>query len=177
MKYVHLQFKMKNKRNRVVKKCMSYFPILEWLPQYNGEKAISDLMAGLTVGLTIIPQSIAFAFIADLPPQVSQLNLVKSNRARHVVFQYGLYSSFMSTFAYIFLGTVKEISVGPTTLMALMSLEFTTKNPGYAPLMSLVNGTVLLTIGLLHLGFLVNFVSLPVISGKSRHLLTRINVN
>lgn len=46
-------------------------PILQWLPQYNSEKAISDVVAGITVGLTIIPQSIAYAVLAGLSPEVS----------------------------------------------------------------------------------------------------------
>ncbi len=52
---------------RVLRKVL---PILTWLPEYNLTKAFSDVLAGLTVGLTVIPQSIAFAFIAELPPQV-----------------------------------------------------------------------------------------------------------
>ncbi len=66
---------------------------------------------------------------------------------------------------YIAFGTVKEVTVGPTTLMALMSLQFTSLNVGYAPLLALVNGLVILAIGMLRLGSLVNFVSIPVISG------------
>ena len=46
-------------------------PILSWLPSYNREQAVSDLIAGLTVGLTIIPQGIAYAIVAQLPPQVT----------------------------------------------------------------------------------------------------------
>ena len=48
-------------------------PILSWLPSYNREQAVSDLIAGLTVGLTIIPQGIAYAVVAQLPPQVTFL--------------------------------------------------------------------------------------------------------
>ena len=50
-------------------------PILSWLPNYDREKAVSDLIAGLTVGLTVIPQGIAYAIIAKLPPQVSNNSL------------------------------------------------------------------------------------------------------
>jgi hypothetical protein len=45
-------------------------PITEWLPKYNVEKGVADLIAGLTVGLTVIPQGIAYALVANLPPQV-----------------------------------------------------------------------------------------------------------
>lgn len=46
------------------------FPVLEWLPQYDGEKGISDLVAGITLGLTLIPQSLAYAALAGLSPEV-----------------------------------------------------------------------------------------------------------
>lgn len=45
-------------------------PILSWLPTYTGKAAVSDLVAGFTVGLTVIPQAIAYANVAGLPPQV-----------------------------------------------------------------------------------------------------------
>ena len=48
-------------------------PILDWLPKYNVQTGVSDLIAGITVGLTIIPQGIAYALVANLPPQVSNL--------------------------------------------------------------------------------------------------------
>lgn len=46
-------------------------PILNWLPRYSGHDALGDLVAGITVGLTVIPQSLAYANVAGLPPQVS----------------------------------------------------------------------------------------------------------
>ena len=48
-------------------------PILNWLPKYDREQAVSDLIAGLTVGLTVIPQGIAYAILAELPPQVKNI--------------------------------------------------------------------------------------------------------
>ncbi len=45
-------------------------PILDWLPDYDRNKAVSDLIAGITVGLTVIPQGIAYALVAELPPKV-----------------------------------------------------------------------------------------------------------
>ena len=70
------------------------FPITQWLPQYNVNFAISDLIAGLTVGLTVIPQGIAYAIVAGLPPQ------------------YGLYSAFMGCFVYCIFGSCKDITIG-----------------------------------------------------------------
>lgn len=60
------------------------FPVINWLPKYNLEYAVRDLIAGLTVGLTVIPQGLAYAILAGLPSQ------------------YGLYSSFMGVFVYCF---------------------------------------------------------------------------
>ena len=71
-------------------------PITSWLPNYSVNFALSDLIAGVTVGLTVIPQGIAYALVANLPPQ------------------YGLYSAFMGCFAYIFFGTSKVRPVDET---------------------------------------------------------------
>ena len=109
-------------------------PITDWLPVYNKEALSKDLLAGFTIGLMVIPQSIAFAFIAGLPPQ------------------YGLYSSFVPCFVYIFFGSVQAITIGPTTLMALICQPYTSLNASYAPLLSLVNGIGIFACGILHLG-------------------------
>lgn len=74
-----------------IKNCL---PILTWLPKYDPKFLIPDFVAGLTVGLTAIPQAIAYATIAGLPTQ------------------YGLYSAFMGCFVYIIFGTCKDITVG-----------------------------------------------------------------
>lgn len=66
--------------------------ILKWLPNYTKQDVISDFIAGLTVGLTMIPQSIAYAGLAGVSPE------------------YGLYTAFMGSFTYIFFGTIKEVS-------------------------------------------------------------------
>ena len=62
--------KIKNGCNK--KLLLKRLPILQWLPNYTKEEAVSDLIAGFTVGLTIIPQGIAYAVLANLPPQVSK---------------------------------------------------------------------------------------------------------
>lgn len=69
-------------------------PILNWLPKYSSEDAVGDLVAGLTVGLTVIPQALAYAGIAQLPAE------------------YGLYGSFLGCFIYIFLGSCKDVPMG-----------------------------------------------------------------
>uniref|UniRef100_A0A0B7A0U8 STAS domain-containing protein n=1 Tax=Arion vulgaris TaxID=1028688 RepID=A0A0B7A0U8_9EUPU len=149
-----------------VKKCCSEtfspknlvkkFPIVKWLPQYRFGTFQADLIAGLTVGLTVIPQGLAYAQVANLPPQ------------------YGLYSAFMGCFVYCFLGTAKDITLGPTAIMSLMTATFGTeispslpsgaKDPTIAILLTLISGVIELGMGILKLGILVNFISFPVIS-------------
>ncbi|XP_071743295.1 sodium-independent sulfate anion transporter isoform X2 [Lepeophtheirus salmonis] len=122
-------------------------PILNWLPKYSFEKGISDIIAGFTVGLTVIPQGIAYASVASLPPQ------------------YGLYSAFMGCFVYVLLGSSKDITVGPTAIMALMTADHAQLTPDYAVLLTFISGLIILAFGLLQLGFVVDFISVPVIAG------------
>lgn len=68
--------------------------ILTWLPEYDRAKAVRDLIAGITISLTMVPQSLAYANLANVPAQ------------------YGLYSAFMGSIVYMLLGTVKEVSIG-----------------------------------------------------------------
>ncbi|XP_014476136.1 PREDICTED: sodium-independent sulfate anion transporter-like isoform X2 [Dinoponera quadriceps] len=134
------------------RKCPSamakHMPILGWLPQYSRMKAMSDLIAGITLGLTMIPQSIAYAALAGLTAQ------------------YGLYSCFVGGFLYIVFGTIKEVSIGPSSLMALITLQYTRDMPiEFVVLLCFLAGCVELLMGVLNLGFLVDFISIPVTSG------------
>ena len=115
--------------------------------RYNGNSALCDAIAGVTVGLTVIPQGIAYALVANLPPQ------------------YGLYSAFMGCFMYIFFGTSKDVTVGPTAIMALMTAEYANKGPAYAVLLAFLSGLVIMTMGILRLGMVIDFISVPVIAG------------
>ncbi|EZA56466.1 Sodium-independent sulfate anion transporter [Ooceraea biroi] len=125
-------------------------PILAWLPLYSWGKLLQDTLAGLTVGLTAIPQGIAYALVAELPPQ------------------YGLYSSFMGCFVYLVFGSSKDVTVGPTALMALLVQKHVMRlGANLAVLMCFLSGIVIMIMGILHLGFLVDFISLPVIGGFS----------
>lgn len=109
--------------------------ILEWLPWYTKFDGIADLIAGITVGLTMMPQSMAYAALANLPPQ------------------YGLYSSFMGSLIYVFFGTIKEVSIGPTSLMALLTVSYTRNLPfDYIFLLGFLAGWVELLMGLFKLG-------------------------
>ncbi|XP_076763779.1 sodium-independent sulfate anion transporter isoform X2 [Xylocopa sonorina] len=123
-------------------------PILAWLPQYSLSKLLQDTLAGLTVGLTAIPQGIAYAIVAGLPAQ------------------YGLYSSFMGCFVYLVFGSCKDVTVGPTAIMALLAQHHVINlGNDIAVLLSFLSGCVIMLMGLFHLGFLLEFVSMPVISG------------
>lgn len=86
----------KQKAKSIFRKKILYkrVPILNWLPNYNREDAVGDLVAGFTVGLTVIPQALAYSGIAHLPAA------------------YGLYGSFLGCFVYIFLGSCKDVPMG-----------------------------------------------------------------
>ncbi|XP_008203719.1 sodium-independent sulfate anion transporter [Nasonia vitripennis] len=142
----------KRLRRRICRKKLLYkrIPILEWLPKYRQEYIVSDMVAGLTVGLTVIPQAIAYANVAALP------------------LQYGLYSSFMACFVYTAFGSCKDVPVGPTAIAAIMTRETLEKShlgPDFAVLLTFISGCVSLLMGLLQLGFLIDFISGPVSVG------------
>ncbi|XP_035432362.2 sodium-independent sulfate anion transporter isoform X1 [Spodoptera frugiperda] len=122
-------------------------PVTSWLPQYNAEKAVGDLIAGITVGLTVIPQSLAYSNIAGLPPQ------------------YGLYGSFLGCFVYIVLGGCRAVPAGPTAIASLLTYQVAGGVVEKAVLLAFLAGLVELLMGVLGLGFLINFVSGPVSSG------------
>lgn len=124
--------------------------ILTWLPEYDRSKALRDLIAGVTLGLTMVPQSLAYANLANVPAQ------------------YGLYSAFMGSLVYVLLGTVKEVSIGPTSLMSILTVSYTYEKPvEYVIIMTFVCGCVEFLMGVLKLGFLVDFISAPVVSSFS----------
>lgn len=126
------------------------FYIINWLPQYDRSKAIADLIAGITLGLTIIPQSLAYANLAGVPAV------------------YGLYSAFMGSIIYVFFGTVKEVSIGPTSLMSLIILQYTYQKPiQYIIIMSFVCGIIEFMMGVFRLGFIIDFIPAPVIAAFS----------
>ncbi|XP_069685121.1 sodium-independent sulfate anion transporter-like [Periplaneta americana] len=126
-------------------------PVLSWLPRYNGQDAVGDLVAGITVGLTVIPQSLAYANIAGVPTQ------------------YGLYGSFLGCFLYIIFGSCKDVPMGPTAIVSLLTFQ-QVQNLGevafyYAILLCFFVGCVELLMGILGLGFVIDFISGPVSSG------------
>ncbi|MCB4361657.1 SulP family inorganic anion transporter [Quatrionicoccus australiensis] len=126
-----------------------------WLQHYPKEKLGADVAAGLIVTILVIPQSLAYALLAGLPPQL------------------GLYVSILPVIAYALLGSSMVQAVGPVAITAIMTYSVlsplaTPTTPGYimlAAALSLLSGLMLLACGLLRLGFLSQLLSRPVISG------------
>ncbi len=136
-------------------KMKELFPILEWLPNYNKEHLIGDFSAGLIVAIMLIPQGIAYAMLAGLPPVM------------------GLYASTVPLIIYALFGTSRHLGVGPIAVISLLVLTGVSPlaQPGSEEYISLVIlltlmvGVLQLAMGLLRLGFVVNFLSHAVISG------------
>lgn len=140
---------MEKLRNTVaMKNVKRRLPILRWLPCYTVEDGLGDIMAGVTVGLTVIPQSMAYAGLAGLPPQ------------------YGLYGSFLGAFIYTFVGSCKDVPMGPTAIVSLLTYStLHGHGPVYATLLCFLAGVIQLAMGLCGLGIIIDFVSGPVSSG------------
>lgn len=109
-------------------------PSVRWLPRYQREFIPYDFIAGLTVALTAIPQGIAYAVLAGLPPQ------------------YGLYSEIMPGIMYMIFGSTSYITIGPTAIMALMIQPYVKLNPAFALFGSFLTGAIILLLGVLNLG-------------------------
>ncbi|MEX1669825.1 SulP family inorganic anion transporter [Zhongshania guokunii] len=133
----------------------NYFPIITWAGEYNREVLLSDLLAALIVTIMLIPQSLAYALLAGLPPQM------------------GLYASMLPLVAYGIFGTSRTLSVGPVAVVSLMTASAighiaSAGSVSYieaALLLAFLSGVFLLGMGLLRMGFLANFLSHPVIAG------------
>ncbi len=131
------------------------FPFLDWFSGYNLALFKADGIAGLTVALVLIPQSMAYAQLAGLPPY------------------YGLYAAFLPPIIASLFGSSRQLSTGPVAVVSLMtaaSLEplATAGSEGYiayAILLSLMVGLFQLSLGVLRLGLVVNFLSHPVVNG------------
>tara|TARA_R100001369_G_scaffold92439_1_gene137556 strand:+ start:1737 stop:3461 length:1725 start_codon:yes stop_codon:yes gene_type:complete len=132
-----------------------FLPFLDWLPRYNKTLFGKDLVAGITVGIILIPQGMAYAMIAGLPPV------------------YGLYASLFPILTYAFLGTSRQIAVGPVAMDSLLvaaglgtlAISGVQNYILMALFLSFMVGAFQLIFGFLRMGFLVNFMSRPVISG------------
>jgi sulfate permease, SulP family len=141
--------------NGFINKMKRFIPILTWLPGYNSGMFRGDLAAGLTVGVMLIPQAMAYALIAGMPPV------------------YGLYAALVPLLIYGMLGTSRQLGVGPVAVISLLVVAGVADlaEPGsteyvqLAILLAFMVGVIQLLMGLLRMGFLVNFLSHPVITG------------
>lgn len=132
-----------------------YFPILDWGKTYRRGTFLNDGLAAIIVTIMLIPQSLAYALLAGLPPQM------------------GLYASILPLIAYAIFGTSRTLAVGPVAVISLMTAAAAGKlaaqgSPEYiavAGLLALISGLMLLVLGLLRAGFIADFLSHPVISG------------
>ena len=131
------------------------FPFIKWLEGYTFSRLQADSIAGLTVALVLIPQSMAYAQLAGLPPY------------------YGLYAAFLPPMIAALFGSSRQLATGPVAVVSLMT--FASLAPlatvgserfiGYAIVLALMVGVVQLGLGLLRLGLVVNFLSHPVVNG------------
>ncbi|MEK7258540.1 MAG: sulfate permease [Pseudomonadota bacterium] len=141
--------------NRTASSLSSWLPILDWGRRYNRDTFVGDGVAALIVTVMLIPQSLAYALLAGLPPEV------------------GLYASVAPLLLYAVFGTSRVLAVGPVAVVSLMTAAAIGEHavagtPEYwtiAITLAFLSGAMLTLMGVLRLGFLANFLSHPVISG------------
>jgi SulP family sulfate permease len=133
-----------------------FLPFMSWLPGYRKADLSSDLNAGLIVAVMLVPQGMAYAMLAGLPPVI------------------GLYASVVPLLLYAAFGSSRQLAVGPVAMVSLLvATAIGSMAPGasdaeriaLAVMLSVLVGVIQLGMGLLRLGYLVNFLSHPVISG------------
>lgn len=130
-------------------------PILDWGRRYDRHALQNDLLAALIVTIMLIPQSLAYAMLAGLPPEA------------------GIYASILPILLYAIFGTSRALAVGPVAVVSLMTAAAVGQvaaqgTAGYAVAaltLAFLSGVILLAMGLFRLGFLANFLSHPVIAG------------
>ena len=141
--------------NPLPKALRRYLPILTWSRDYNRDTFVSDGVAAVIVTIMLIPQSLAYALLAGLPPEM------------------GLYASILPLVAYAVFGTSRALAVGPVAVVSLMTAaaigNLGLTDPAAIALaagtLAFMSGALLTVMGVLRLGFLANFLSHPVIAG------------
>ena len=142
-------------------------PILTWLPNYKKIALRADIIAGVTVATVLIPQGIAYALIAGLPPI------------------YGLYAALIPQLIYAIFGSSRQVAVGPVAMDSLivatgvstLALMGSESYIAIAILLALMVGSIQLLMGIFRLGFVVNFLSRPVIIGFTSAVALIIGLN
>ncbi|PWW78754.1 sulfate permease [Tuber magnatum] len=129
-------------------------PFVSWIGRYNLKWLYGDLVAGITVGCVVIPQGMAYAKLALLPVE------------------FGLYSSFVGVMIYWFFATSKDITIGPVAVMSTLVGNIVSKAPenfaytkeDIASSLALIAGSIVTAMGLLRLGFVVEYIPLTAIA-------------
>ena len=150
-----------------MKKIKKLIPILEWLPNYKISSFRGDCIAGITVAIILIPQGIAYALIAGLPPI------------------YGLYCALVPQLVYAVFGSSRQVAIGPVAMDSLIvatgvSTLALTGSDSYisiAILLAFMVGGIQFLLGVFRLGFIVNFLSKPVITGFTSAVALTIGIN
>ncbi|MDX1716338.1 MAG: sulfate permease [Anderseniella sp.] len=132
-----------------------YIPVLQWGREYDRDTLTSDLVAAVIVTIMLIPQSLAYALLAGLPPEM------------------GIYASIAPIILYAIFGTSRALAVGPVAVVSLMTAAAvgriaeagSTDYITAAITLAFLSGVFLLAMGVMRLGFLANFLSHPVIAG------------
>ncbi|MCP4724626.1 MAG: SulP family inorganic anion transporter [bacterium] len=132
-----------------------FFPFLGWFKNYNMDHFRTDFVAGLTVALVLIPQSMAYAQLASLPAY------------------YGLYAAFLPPMIASLFGSSRQLATGPVAMVSLMTAAAleplatagSTEFIAYAILLALLVGLFQFCLGLFRLGMVINFISHPVVNG------------
>ncbi|MCV2875302.1 sulfate permease [Rhodobacteraceae bacterium XHP0102] len=138
-----------------MKNLSRYIPVLDWGRSYNSTALSNDMIAAVIVTIMLIPQSLAYALLAGLPPEA------------------GIYASIAPIILYAIFGTSRALAVGPVAVISLMTAAAVgqvaeTGTMGYAMAalsLAMLSGAILLIMGIFRLGFLANFLSHPVIAG------------
>ncbi|KAF5125809.1 Sulfate permease 2 [Metarhizium anisopliae] len=144
-------------RQEVGEYAKSLFPFLSWIGHYNLQWFAGDVVAGITIGAIVVPQGMAYALLAKLEPQ------------------FGLYSSFMGVIIYWIFGTSKDISIGPVAVLSTVVgsvVEDVASSPDtkdipphvIASALSIIAGCIVLGIGLLRCGWIVDLISITSLS-------------
>jgi len=139
----------------MIARLRKFMPVLDWGRTYDASAFSNDLVAAVIVTIMLIPQSLAYALLAGLPPEA------------------GIYASIVPIILYAIFGTSRALAVGPVAVVSLLTASAVGQvaeqgTAGYAIAaltLALLSGCFLLTLGILRLGFLANFLSHPVIAG------------